>query len=192
MAAAAAGTAPATARRRGPPATPASARLLFDLLTPAGGARSRANVFDIDLLADGFWSRHAPGCGRSPTRPRLPIGYFGASTGAAAALAAAAAPGAASRRWCRAADGPTLPGDLLGGVWAPTLLIVGGARRRACSTLNRAGARLGCVAGAGCAVVAGATHLFEEPGTLAEVAALATGWFLDHLVDALPPGAYRA
>ncbi len=149
--------------------------LLFDLLTERE-AGSRANVFDIPLLARRLgaatqWLR------AQPEFARLPIGYFGASTGAAAALVAAAeAPGVAAvvSRGGR----PDLAGEALGRVQAPTLLIVGGDDHDVLS-LNRMA--LASLAGPReMLVVSGATHLFEEPGTLEEVARHAARWFAEH------------
>ncbi len=150
--------------------------LLFDLLTEHE-ARSRSNVFDIPLLADRL--RHATRWVASyPASADLQIGYFGASTGAAAALAAAAqepAIGAVVSRGGR----PDLADKLLPHVHAPTLLIVGGNDAPVLD-LNRAAlARLGGVKKL--VVVPGATHLFEEPGALEAVARLAGDWFAQHL-----------
>ena len=153
------------------------ATLLFDLLTPAE-ERNRANVFDIGLLA----SRLVDVTGWLASQPdiaSLPVGYFGASTGAGAALVAAADPrvkvGAVVSRGGR----PDLAGRSLANVVAPTLLIVGG-RDQVVLKLNR---RAQAVIPGQCelTVVAGATHLFEEPGTLEQVAKLACDWFIDHL-----------
>jgi putative phosphoribosyl transferase len=150
--------------------------LLFDLLTEHE-ARSRSNVFDIPLLADRL--RHATRWVASyPASADLPIGYFGASTGAAAALAAAAqepAIGAVVSRGGR----PDLAGELLPHVQAPTLLIVGGDDTPVLD-LNRAAlAHLGGIKRL--VVVPGATHLFAEPGALEAVARLAGTWFARHL-----------
>jgi len=149
--------------------------LLFDLLTPAEEI-DRANVFDIGLLADRLsqvteWLRAAG-------RPE-PIGYFGASTGAAAALQAAAEPRADIAAVVSRGGRPDLAGKCLAAVTAPTLLIVG-ADDAAVLDLNR-----GALAELRCdkelAVVPGATHLFEEPGTLSAAAALARDWFVRYL-----------
>jgi putative phosphoribosyl transferase len=150
--------------------------LLFDLLTEPE-ADDRRNVFDIPLLAQrlgeaiDFLRAHAA------TRA-LPIGLFGASTGAAAALVAAAQRpdevGAVVSRGGR----PDLAGDSLPRVRAPTLLIVGGADVEVLM-LNRAAARqMRCEQEL--AVVPQATHLFEEPGTLEQVQELAARWFGRH------------
>jgi putative phosphoribosyl transferase len=156
--------------------------LLFDLLTPREEA-DRANVFDVTLLADRLQSATEWVAGQSETEGHA-IGYFGASTGAAAALVAAARSsrpiGAVVSRGGR----PDLAGPWLPRVTAPTLLIVGG-RDPAVLELNRAAyeklsgpRRL--------EVVPGATHLFEERGTLEAVAALAAGWFREYLVEKPP------
>jgi putative phosphoribosyl transferase len=149
--------------------------LLFDLLTPAEEA-DRANVFDIDLLASRLsqvtaWLR--------TQRPGEPMGYFGASTGAAAALSAAAEPGADIAAVVSRGGRPDLAAGRLAAVTAPTLLIVGG-HDAAVLDLNRSAlAELRCHSEL--AVVPGATHLFEEPGTLEAAAALARDWFLGNL-----------
>ncbi|MEU9085679.1 phosphoribosyltransferase family protein [Streptomyces sp. NPDC048357] len=154
--------------------------LLFDLLTPAEEA-DRANVFAIEPLA----GRLAEATRWLRRRVPLPIGYFGASTGAAAALWAAAeaaagdadaAIGAVVSRGGR----PDLAGPRLVAVRAPTLLVVG-SRDTTVLDLNREAQRaLRCENRL--EIVAGATHLFEEPGALDEVAALARDWFARHLV----------
>ena len=159
------------------------ATLLFDLLTP-DEERNRANVFDIDLLARRLvdvtgW------LASQPDTAALPIGYFGASTGAGAALVAAAHPrvrvGAVVSRGGR----PDLAGQALNKVHAPTLLIVGG-RDDVVLELNR---RAQAMMPGECelTVVPGATHLFEEPGTLEQVAVLARDWFINHLSQVAAP-----
>lgn len=153
--------------------------LLLDLLTPEEG-QVRANVFDIPLLARRVgeattWLRTA---GLGPGR----IAYFGASTGAAAALWAAANPHADIAAVVSRGGRPDLAQPHLGEVTAPTLLIVG-SRDHEVLSLNRAAlAHLG--GEAQLAVVRGASHLFEEPGTLPAAADLARDWFLDHLGSA--------
>jgi putative phosphoribosyl transferase len=155
--------------------------LLFDLLTEEE-ATDRRRVFDIPLLAERLLQARRWLAESEPTRP-LRIGYFGASTGAAAALVAAAAPrepevGAIVSRGGR----PDLAGPALAKVGAPTLLIVGGQDDLVLD-LNRAAlAELTCEKRL--AIVPGATHLFEEPGTLEEVMSLAGEWFWDHLAAA--------
>ncbi len=159
------------------------ATLLFDLLAVEEEA-DRANVFDIELLAGRLtevtrWVREQPGCAT------VPIGWFGASTGAGAALWTAAEPGADVAAVVSRGGRPDLAGPRLPAVTAPTLLIVGG-RDDVVLDLNRqAQARLRCPNRL--AVVPGATHLFEEPGTLDRAADLAAEWFAGHL--ATPPAA---
>ena len=153
------------------------ATLLFDLLTEAE-ERDRSNVFDIGLLAARLvdvttWLRSARDVAG------LQVGYFGASTGAGAALRAAADPRADVFAVVSRGGRPDLAGDFLAEVTAPTLLIVG-SRDDVVLDLNRQAA---AAMSAECevAVVDGATHLFEEPGTLEQVAVLAREWFRDHL-----------
>jgi putative phosphoribosyl transferase len=157
------------------------ATLLIDLLTPDEEVVDSVTShirFDIGLLAERVvgatdWLLQHPGTGH------LDIGYFGASTGAGAALVAAAerpdVVGAVVSRGGR----PDMAGPALHGVKAPTLLIVGGndspvirMNRDAMAHLN-AETRMD--------IVPGATHLFEEPGALEHVSALARDWFLRHL-----------
>jgi putative phosphoribosyl transferase len=150
------------------------ATLLFDLLTTREEL-DRANVFDIDLLGQRLvdvtrWVRDQPGVAD------LPVGYFGASTGAAAALAAAAQPGAEIAAVVSRGGRPDLAGPLLGSVTAPTLLIVGSRDDVVLELNRRALAQLRCVSRL--IVVPGATHLFEEPGTLEAAAMAARDWFL--------------
>jgi putative phosphoribosyl transferase len=151
--------------------------LLFDLLTPEE-ERDRANVFDIGLLAGRLagvtrWLR-----ARQPTA-NAAIGYFGASTGAAAALWAAAEPGAGIAAVVSRGGRPDLARARLSAVTAPTLLIVGGDDEVVLDLNRRARAELRCESDL--AVVPGAGHLFEEPGTLDAAAGLARDWFLRHL-----------
>ncbi len=154
--------------------------LLFDLLTPEEEI-DRANVFDIGLLADRLiqvtgWLRAQPRAGQ------LPVGYFGASTGAAAALRAAAEPGTDIAAVVSRGGRPDLAGPRLAAVTAPTLLIVGGNDDLVLDLNRQARAELRCENDL--AVVPGATHLFEEPGTLAAAARLARDWFITHLTPA--------
>ncbi|MCZ7529009.1 MAG: phosphoribosyltransferase family protein [Acidimicrobiia bacterium] len=150
--------------------------LLFDLLTDRESA-DRRNVFDIDLLGDRLvgatqWLRDLPGL------EGVDIAYFGASTGAGAALWAAADPGSETSAVVSRGGRPDLAASRLPSVTAPTLLIVGG-RDDVVIDLNRQAAEL--LAGeCRLAIVPGATHLFEEPGALDQVTALARSWFLDH------------
>ncbi|MFB4283361.1 dienelactone hydrolase family protein [Nonomuraea sp. MTCD27] len=150
--------------------------LLFDLLTPEEEA-DRANVFDIGLLAGRLLERTS-WVREQPEAAGLPIGYFGASTGAAAALWAAAEPDNEIAAIVSRGGRPDLAGPRLAAVRAPTLLIVGG-RDPVVVELNeeaqrhlRADGRL--------TVVPGATHLFEEPGALEAVADHAGDWFTTH------------
>ena len=161
--------------------------LLVDLLTPAEEVE-RANVFDIELLAERLveitdWLRSQPGMG--PAR----IGYFGASTGAAAALYAAAHPGADIAAVVSRGGRPDLAGAHLASVQAATLLIVGGEDRLVLSLNRNAQAALRCENRL--AVVPGATHLFEEPGTLMAAAGLARDWFVTHMSTSTVPAARR-
>jgi putative phosphoribosyl transferase len=157
------------------------ATLLLDLLTPQEESidrRTAALRFDIGLLARRLvaatrWLR------TQPLLESLSLGYFGASTGAAAALVAAAAmPGEIAAVVSRGGR-PDLAGEHLRGVKAPTLLIVGGADdvvvglNRQALTLMSAPREL--------VIVPGATHLFEEPGALAEVARFSRAWFRRYL-----------
>ncbi len=147
--------------------------LLFDLLTPEEAA-DRARVFDIPLLAARLghattWiETEAPGRG---------LGYFGASTGAGAALWAATDHNVAAvvSRGGR----PDLAGPRLDLVRAPTLLIVGSLDHQVIELNRKAMASLTCPHEL--AIVPDATHLFEEPGTLEHVAELAAAWFTGHL-----------
>jgi len=153
--------------------------LLFDLLTPdEEGEAGRRSVFDIGLLAGRLaaatgWLREQPGMAQ------LGVGYFGASTGAAAALRAAAQPGSAVAAIVSRGGRPDLAGPQLGAVRAATLLIVGGLDDQVLALNVAAQARLH--AENQLAVVPGAGHLFAEPGTLDQVAGLARDWFASHL-----------
>jgi predicted phosphoribosyltransferase/pimeloyl-ACP methyl ester carboxylesterase len=150
--------------------------LLFDLLTPAE-ERERTNVFDIQLLG-GRLSKVTDWLCSLPETSDVPISYFGASTGAAAALWAAAEPTTRIAAVVSRGGRPDLAGARLSEVRSPTLLIVGG-HDQVVEELNRqAQDQLRCESSL--VIVPGATHLFEEPGTLEEVAALACDWFLSH------------
>jgi putative phosphoribosyl transferase len=149
--------------------------LLFDLLTDRESA-DRDNVFDIDLLARRLliatrWAR------ANETTGGLPVAYFGASTGAAAALVAAAQDSSIAAVVSRGGR-PDLAGDALARVQAPTLLIVGGDDTGVIELNEQACSRMECEREI--AIVPGATHLFEEPGTLDEVVRLAARWFRSH------------
>jgi putative phosphoribosyl transferase len=158
------------------------ATLLIDLLTlheEVIDTRTAHLRFDIDLLAERLVDA-TDWLTQFPDTKHLPIGYFGASTGAAAALAAAAVRpdvvGAVVSRGGR----PDLAGSALPRVRAPTLLIVGGDDRQVIE-LNRAAlAQLRCEKQL--VIVPAATHLFEEPGALDEVARLARDWFQRYLI----------
>jgi putative phosphoribosyl transferase len=150
--------------------------LLLDLLEEEE-AHSRTKAFDIELLASRLHSA-ADWLGQQASTGRLPLGYFGASTGGGAALVAAArTPGGVAAVVSRGGR-PDLAGDYLPMVQAPTLLIVGGEDNVVLELNRQALARLRCTKEL--VVVPGAGHLFEEPGTLEDVARLATEWFLRH------------
>jgi pimeloyl-ACP methyl ester carboxylesterase len=162
------------------------ATLLFDLLTAAEEAidvHTRHVRFDIRLLADRLtgavdWTR------RQPVTRDLPVGLFGASTGAAAALIAAAARPQVVRAVVSRGGRPDLAGPALASVQAPTLLIVGGSDAPVIDLNEQALEELSCAKAL--AIVPGATHLFEEPGTLEQVAAQARDWFVRYLSPDAP------
>jgi dienelactone hydrolase len=157
------------------------ATLLFDLLTPEEEAldiSTREHRFNIGLLAERLV--HATKWARQQEETRdLHIGYFGSSTGGAAALVAAAELpqdiGAVVSRGGR----PDLAGDALPRVQAPTLLIVGGNDDVVIELNEMARDQVRCEVNL--KIIPGATHLFEEPGALEHVAKLASDWFLLHL-----------
>jgi dienelactone hydrolase len=162
------------------------ATLLVDLLTEAEEAVDFETAhlrFDIGLLADRLVGA-TDWLIEQPSTRELRIGYFGASTGAAAALVGAArrpeSIGAVVSRGGR----PDLAGDALARVEAPTLLVVGGDDLPVIELNREAYARLTCERKL--EIVPGATHLFEEPGTLETVARLAGDWFLRHLAPSKP------
>ena len=150
--------------------------LLFDLLTDEE-ALDRSNVFDAALLA-----RRLVGAtcwlSERPEARGLPIGYFGASTGAAAALLAAAELGDEISAVVSRGGRPDLARSALADVHAPTLLVVGGADRVVLELNEDAASRL--TGEHALEIVEGATHLFEEPGALDRVASLAASWFTTH------------
>lgn len=148
--------------------------LLFDLLTP-GEEVHRANVFDIGLLA----GRLADTTDWLRRRVSLPVGSFGASTGAAAALRAAARTDSGVGAVVSRGGRPDLAGAALSEVRAPTLLVVGGDDTTVIDLNRQAQAALACENRL--EIVPGATHLFEEPGALDRVADLARDWFTTHL-----------
>ncbi len=152
------------------------ATVLFDLLTPAE-AMDRSNVFDIPLLAGRLLAATDWWAEREETA-RLPVGYFGASTGAAAALWAAAERKEVAAVVSRGGR-PDLAGPRLAMVHAPTLLIVGGEDWQVLELNREAQRELRCPNDL--AIVPGAGHLFEEQGALEEVARLATAWFVAHM-----------
>jgi len=157
--------------------------LLLDLLTveeeflEEQGASRR---FDIALLANRLVLATNWTTNYADTRA-LQIGYFGASTGAAAALLAAARIPSVIRAVVSRGGRPDLAGAALPNVQSPTLLIVGGSDTQVLELNRQAKTQLRCEAKL--VVVPGATHLFEEPGTLEKVADLACGWFERFLVD---------
>jgi putative phosphoribosyl transferase len=152
------------------------ATLLFDLLTP-DEATDSLNVFDIGLLADRLCAAIGHVASHQPTAA-LAIGLFGASTGAAAALVAAAQEPRVAAVVSRGGR-PDLAGPALRRVYAPTLLLVGD-RDDDVLTLNRQA--LAELAGPKrLTLIPGASHLFEEPGALDDVAAHACEWFCRHL-----------
>lgn len=155
--------------------------LLFDLLTP-DEELDRANVFDIVLLASRLievteWLTEYQAW------PGRPIGYFGASTGAAAALRAAAEPGIDVSAVVSRGGRPDLTGPSLTEVRAPVLLIVGGLDTVVLDLNRSAQGQLHCENRL--EVVQGASHLFEEPGALDKVAELARYWFATHLTEVM-------
>jgi pimeloyl-ACP methyl ester carboxylesterase len=153
--------------------------LLFDLLTEQEAA-DRVNVFDIGLLAERLEAAIRFVALRAQTAA-LPLGLFGASTGAAAALVAAAHEHRVQAIVSRGGR-PDMANGALGRVTVPTLLIVGGHDEEVLALNQLALERLSSEKQL--AVVPGATHLFEEPGTLEETARLAAEWFARHLRSA--------
>ena len=153
------------------------ATLLFDLLSE-DEARDRRKVFDIDLLADRLLQA-ASWIGAQSELAALPLGLFGASTGAAAALSAAARLGERVRAVVSRGGRPDLAGAALGQVKAATLLIVGGADELVIELNRQALAALN--ADKALKLVPGAGHLFEEPGTMEQVMKLAGEWFAANL-----------
>jgi putative phosphoribosyl transferase len=157
------------------------ATLLMDLLTSKEEAidlQTRQLRFDIGLLA-GRLTETIDWLKKNPASTDLPIGCFGASTGAAAALIAAARRPAMVTAIVSRGGRPDLAGEALPLVKAPTLLIVGGLDQVVIELNRQASSRL--TAPKQLEIVPGATHLFEEPGTLEEVARLAGNWFKRHL-----------
>ena len=161
------------------------ATLLVDLLTPeeeAVDARTRHLRFDIELLAERLVGA-IDWLAQQPETRGLTVGLFGASTGGGAALVAAAERAARVGAVVSRGGRPDLAGEALPRVRAPTLLIVGGRDEPVIELNEQAMARMhGPVK---LEIVPGATHLFEEPGALEEVARLAREWFGRHLAPAL-------
>lgn len=158
------------------------ATLLIDLLTAEEERIDQVTAelrFDIDLLASRLV--HATDwLGSFGETSALPLGYFGASTGAAAALVAAARRPERTAAVVSRGGRPDLAAPVLARVHAPTLLIVGGADTPVIAFNRSALAALRCEKDL--VIIPGATHLFEEPGALDDVADLAAQWFLRHLI----------
>ncbi|HEY7455246.1 MAG TPA: phosphoribosyltransferase family protein [Thermoleophilaceae bacterium] len=157
------------------------ATLLFDLLDEREST-DRHNVFDIELLAARLVAATAWVSGERDLG-RLPLGLFGASTGAAAALCAAAELGGRVRAVVSRGGRPDLAGERLADVTAPTLLVVGGDDWNVLALNEAAAEQLRCPHEL--AIVPHATHLFEEPGALERVTELAADWFGQHLSRAV-------
>jgi putative phosphoribosyl transferase len=156
--------------------------LLLDLLTEQEEI-DRRNVFDIQLLAERLvavknWIVKQ---GVSPEIKKLPIGYFGASTGAGAALVAAAKNPQNVFAIVSRGGRPDLAETHLSEVKAPTLLLVGGNDEGVIDLNKKALDALNCIKEM--RIIPGATHLFEEPGTLEEVAYAASDWFIQYCVE---------
>jgi pimeloyl-ACP methyl ester carboxylesterase len=150
------------------------ATLLFDLLTP-GEDETYANRFDIDVLADRLQAATAHLRGL-PGLTGMPVGFFGASTGAAAAIVAATRMPDVVRTVVSRGGRPDLAGEALRRLTVPVLLIVGGLDHQVIE-LNEQALDMIPASDKGLEIVPGATHLFEEEGTLAQAAELALEWF---------------
>jgi dienelactone hydrolase len=159
--------------------------LLFDLLTEQE-SQTRANVFDLPLLAERLLAA-TEWLEQQPDTAGLTLGYFGASTGAGAALIAAAKAGTRVSAVVSRGGRPDLAREWLPQVHAPTLLIVGGLDTAVLGLNQMALDLLRCPKRL--VVVPGATHLFEEPGAMERVSRLAGDWFSHHLRQ--PAGASR-
>lgn len=163
------------------------ATLLFDLLTAQEeqvDIHTLQHRFDIELLTRRIQDATAWAVSQ-PELQRVPVGYFGASTGSAAALISAARLGNQIAAVVSRGGRPDLAGPVaLAAVTAPTLLIVGGNDNGVVGLNEQAFKYLRCEKQL--AIVPGATHLFEERGTLEQVAELAAGWFSSHLVGDQP------
>jgi pimeloyl-ACP methyl ester carboxylesterase len=154
--------------------------LLFDLLSESEEAREAAGAglrLDINALAERL-SAATAFVGRLPQTRKLPCGYFGASTGAAAALVASVQQRSVQAVVSRGGRPDLVGPELLARVSAPTLLLVGSRDSDVLSLNGQAYAHLRC--GRQLQIVRGASHLFEEQGTLAQVAERARDWFLRH------------
>ncbi len=154
------------------------ATLLFDLLTESEEAVDRVTAelrFDISLLGRRLVAT-LDSIANEQDVAGIPVGLFGASTGAAAALIAAASVSELVGSVVSRGGRPDLAGEMLGVVTAPTLLIVGGHDRQVIELNRRAKDAMRCEVVL--SIVPGSGHLFEEPGALAEVARLASAWFL--------------
>lgn len=162
--------------------------LLLDLLTPEEDQNdliTHRNRFDIPLLTRRLidvtrWIRSRA------EELSMPLGYFGASTGAAAALGAAAILSGEISSIVSRGGRPDLAGDSLEHVTAPTLLLVGGSDREVIDLNRKAMARMRCCCDL--VIIPGATHLFEETGTLEQVAEKAAEWFLEHGMSGVTRG----
>ncbi len=157
------------------------ATLLFDLFTSDEDVidnRTRQFRFDIGFLASRLIDA-TKWCLNQPTLQPLAIGYFGASTGGGAALVAAAKEPSIVRAVVSRGGRADLAGDDLAFVQAPTLLVVGGHDEVVIQLNSDAMVKLNCIKKMD--VIPGATHLFEEPGTLNEVARIAKNWFVSYL-----------
>ncbi|MGB8624111.1 MAG: alpha/beta family hydrolase [Paracoccaceae bacterium] len=155
------------------------ATLLFDLLTERE-AEDRGNVFNISRLAVRVGDALRQ-IAETPSTSALRVGLFGASTGAAAALVAAAEHAETVEAVVSRGGRPDLAGRALSRVRAPTLLIVGGRDEMVIELNRRALEELRCEKRLD--IVPGATHLFEEPGTLENVVSLTAAWFDRHLAE---------
>lgn len=157
------------------------ATLLFDLFTPeedAVDARTSELRFDIPFLASRLIDA-TDWCAKQLVTHNFNIGYFGASTGGGAALVAAAKENAVVKAVVSRGGRPDLAGESLALVKMPTLLIVGGNDEPVIEMNQTAMAKMKCITKL--EIVPGATHLFEEPGTLDQVADLAKAWFIQYL-----------
>lgn len=167
--------------------------LLFDMLTPAEDAVDRITArlrFDIPMLAGRLEAATQWAIARQPSPGSLAVGYFGASTGAAAALIAASRLQERVAAVVSRGGRPDLAGPALARVASPTLLIVGELDREVHVLNEQALSELECEKDI--VIVPGATHLFEEAGALEEVSSIASAWFRRHLLgEGEPPPAHR-